>query len=161
MSKWEKSGKTDEWYTPSYIFDSLGTYFDLDAAAPVNRQYCSVPADRFITEGSLNKVWEGYVWLNPPYGSRNSISAWLDKMADHYNGIALVPDRTSAPWWHKAVEGCTSVMFIHGKVKFIGYDGVVGDSPSNGSCLLSYGWRAHQDLVRARDRGLGKVMIRI
>ncbi len=34
MSHWEASGESNEWYTPKYIFDALGTRFDLDVAAP-------------------------------------------------------------------------------------------------------------------------------
>lgn len=30
----EAAGKSDEWYTPKYIFDALNTWFDLDVAAP-------------------------------------------------------------------------------------------------------------------------------
>ena len=32
MSHWEATGKSDEWYTPKYIFDALGAEFDLDPA---------------------------------------------------------------------------------------------------------------------------------
>ena len=34
MGVWESPGKSDEWYTPAYIFDALGAVFDLDVAAP-------------------------------------------------------------------------------------------------------------------------------
>ena len=42
MSAWEAIGKSDEWYTPKYIFDALGCRFDLDPAGAVRGGY--VPA---------------------------------------------------------------------------------------------------------------------
>lgn len=30
----ERRGKSDEWYTPKYVFDALGVVFDLDVAHP-------------------------------------------------------------------------------------------------------------------------------
>lgn len=35
MAAYEAYGKSDEWYTPRYIFDAIGIRFDLDVAAPV------------------------------------------------------------------------------------------------------------------------------
>jgi hypothetical protein len=50
--------------------------------------------------------------MNPPFGPRNGIVPWLEKFFAHGNGIALVPDRTSAPWWQrfapKAAVICTA-----------------------------------------------------
>jgi hypothetical protein len=37
--------------------------------------------------------------MNPPFGGRNGLAPWLDKFFANGNGIALTPDRTSAPWW--------------------------------------------------------------
>lgn len=104
MGHWEANGKTDEWYTPKYIFDALECAFDTDVASPKDRSFCHVPAFDFITENSLTAIWEGFVWCNPPFGGRNGISPWLDKMATHKNGIALAPDRTSTSWWQKAAK---------------------------------------------------------
>ncbi len=155
MSAWEDTGKSDEWYTPKYIFDSLGCVFSADVAAPVNRIYCHVPAKEFITEASLNCQWGGFVWCNPPFGGRNGIVPWLDKMYEHGNGIALTPDRTSAPWWQKAARECDCVLFVAGKIKFIKPDGTTGNQPGTGTTLLGYGANAIHALMRAEDKGLG------
>lgn len=157
MSIWETTGKSDEWYTPRYIFDALGCEFDMDVAAPVDRTYCPVPAKQFITAGSLDLQWEGFVWMNPPFGGRNGISKWLDKMAKHGNGIALTPDRTSAPWWQKAAEECDSLLFVNAKVKFIKPDGGIGVQPGTGTTLFGYGDLAKIALDNASRRNLGTV----
>ena len=90
MSYWESDGKSNEWFTPAYIFHALGCRFDLDVAHPEHGE-TSVPCDDFIFSGSLEKPWTGFVWMNPPFGGRNGIKPWLDRFFEHGNGIALTP----------------------------------------------------------------------
>jgi hypothetical protein len=155
MSAWEKDGESDEWYTPKYVFDALDCEFDMDVAAPVKRQFVSVPAKTFITKKSLDLVWNGFVWMNPPFSGRNSKAAWLDKIYEHGFGIALTPDRSSAPWWQKAARQANGILFVAGKIKFLKPDGTTGDSPSNGTTLFAYGAQAVDVLKRADKNGLG------
>lgn len=159
MSHWESSGKSDEYYTPKYIFDALNVNFDLDVAAPVDRTYCCVPAMNFITENSLNVPWRGFVWMNPPFGGRNGIMPWFYKIRDHGGGgIGLAPDRTSAPWWQMAIKHSDLILFIDGKVKFLRPDGSIAKSPSTGTTLFAYGKDACRALVNAQSNKLGIVV---
>lgn len=153
MSHWEASGKSDDWHTPKYIFDALGCKFDMDVAAPTSGPL-HVPTMNWIADESLTANWKGFVWMNPPYGGRNSLDPWLKKFIDHGDGIALVPDRTSAPWFQKAVVSMDLVMFTP-KIKFIKTDGTFGHSPSNGSALLAIGAEGREALWRALNRKLG------
>ena len=155
MSRWEAPGKSDEWYTPKDIFDALDVRFDVDVAAPADRTYCHVPANEFITKDSLRCEWNGFVWMNPPFGGRNGVIPWLDKIHRHGNGIALVPDRTSAPWFQNAARECDMVMFLAGKPKFLRPDGSAGKQPSNGIALLAYGGLAKIALDNAERNDLG------
>jgi DNA N-6-adenine-methyltransferase (Dam) len=160
MSAWESSVKTDEWYTPKYIFDALEVRFDMDVAAPQERTYCHVPTSRFICFESLERdIWEGFVWCNPPFGGRNAIQKWIDKMAEHGNGIILTPDRTSTEWWHSAAIKCHGMLFIKGKIKFIKPNGSLGLSPSTGITLFAFGWQALEALRRAEINKLGILRI--
>lgn len=158
MSAWEDIGKSDEWYTPKYVFDALGCEFDLDAAAPVDRTHCHVPAKRFITENSLYCEWNGFVWLNPPFGGRNKKDPWLDKMYTHGNGLVLTPDRTSAPWWQRAVKKCDILLFVGYKIKFGRPDGTTGNQPGTGTTLFAYGPQGIAALLRAENKKLGAVL---
>lgn len=161
MSLYERPGMSDEWYTPKYVFDALGVTFDLDVASPKDRKFCHVPAINYLTEKSLETEWKGFVWMNPPFGARGSKEAWLDKMSAHGNGIALTPDRTSAPWWVKAAYESDVIFFITpGKVQFIQSDGIVGSKPSNGVTLFGYGRQAMQALINAEKSGLGILLCR-
>lgn len=153
MSHWETPGQSDEWYTPAYVFDALGCRFELDVAAPPRPTH--VPAHRSISEASLTASWHGFVWMNPPFGGRNSLGPWLDKFFAHGNGIALTPDRTSAPWWQKAARQADAMLFVSGKIKFERPDGSTGKSPSNGTTLFAAGQRGVNALAAAHSAGLG------
>jgi len=158
MSHWEAAGQSDEWYTPKHVFDALGTAFDTDVAHPGCGDACCVPARRWITRDSLQHEWDGLVWMNPPFGGRNSLGPWLDKFFKHGNGVALTPDRTSAPWFHDAWEKADAVLFTR-KIRFLRPDGSEGVSPSNGTALWAAGGQATAALKRAADRGLGILAI--
>lgn len=157
MINGKQSGKSDEWYTPRYIFDSLQCRFDVDVAAPSDLTHCHVPANYFITKDSLSINWTGFVWMNPPFGGRNGITPWLDKIFQHGNGIALTPDRTSTEWWRAAAIESDMVLFITGKIKFIKPDGTLGKQPANGTTLFAYGSKGVIALERACKNGLGVV----
>lgn len=148
-------GKTDEWYTPARVFDALDCTFDMDVAAPADRRYICTPTSRFLWSDSLTFPWEGFVWMNPPFGGRNAIVPWLDKFFLHGNGIALTPDRTSAPWWQEAAAKADAILFVASKLKFIGADGKPGNSPAQGTTLMASGSRGSRVLLRAAERGLG------
>jgi hypothetical protein len=72
-------GATDEWYTPPYVFEAMGVRFDLDVAAPRRLDWIPIN-DRFITSGSLEQDWRGFIWMNPPFGGRNAIPRMSDRL---------------------------------------------------------------------------------
>jgi len=155
MGYWETNGASNDWYTPKHVFDALGVTFDMDVASPEGGLGTFVPAFQYIHSGSLSAPWNGLVWMNPPFGGRNGLKPWLDRFVEHGNGIALTPDRTSAPWWQDAAPKMDAVLFVSGKLKFYRPDGTSGDSPSNGTTLFGLGPRATEALERAQQRGLG------
>lgn len=151
-------GATDEWYTPSHVFQALGCIYDDDVASPGGHITQWIPAKRFITRDSLSIDWTGFVWMNPPFGGRNGLIPWLDKFFVHANGIALVPDRTSAPWWQMFAPKADLALFVSPKLKFIGEDGKPGASPAQGTTLLASGRQAVEACQRAASEGLGALM---
>lgn len=150
-------GATDEWYTPPHVFAALGATFDTDVASP-DPPPSWIPAKSFLAHASLETRWSGFVWMNPPFGARNGLVPWLEKFFAHRNGIALVPDRTSAPWWQTYVPRADLVLFVSPKLKFIAPSGFPGVSPAQGTCLLACGTRATAALCRAADAKLGVLM---
>ena len=79
--------KSDEHYTPKWLFDHMGIEFDLDVAAPIGGSH--VPAHKYYTEkdDGLSQPWSGLVWMNPPFSKP---SPWVDKFIENNNGIALL-----------------------------------------------------------------------
>jgi DNA N-6-adenine-methyltransferase (Dam) len=148
MAHWEATGKSNDWYTPAFVFDALGCRFDMDVAAPEGGKGTHVPAKIFLHQGSLEAEWCGFVWMNSPFEGRNGLAPWLDKFFAHGNGIALTPDRTSAPWFQKAWPKADCVVFTP-KIRFLRPDGSEGVSPSNGTTLWAAGDRASAVLRRA------------
>lgn len=151
-------GATDEWYTPPHVFRALGCSFDMDVASPGIAATPWIPAIVYITADSLSRTWSGFLWMNAPFGGRNGLVPWLQKFFDHGDGIALVPDRTSAPWWQQFAPRTDLILFISPKLKFIGANGMPGASPAQGTCLLGIGRRSHEPLYRACAEGLGCLM---
>jgi hypothetical protein len=93
---YDKTAKSDEWYTPKWIFDILDCQFDLDVAGP-SGVTTFVPAKRTLTirDDALKvdrtmspdpKDQGPFVWMNPPYSSGN-MNNWIHKFLAHGNGI--------------------------------------------------------------------------
>lgn len=154
MAAYEAPGESNEWYTPAYVFEALGCRFDMDVAAPTDKRFLSVPTERWLTHAYDNPVWDGFVWMNPPFGHQANKRAWLAKFFDHGNGIALTPDRTSAPWFREAWARADLVMFTP-KIKFLRPDGSIGTSPGTGTCLWAAGAQGVAALRNAAVAGLG------
>jgi len=151
----ESKGESDEWYTPKYIFDSLGEVFTLDVAAPVGGPRY-VPCAGFFdkNDDGLAMDWSGFVWMNPPFGHQSTKRLWLDKFFEHGNGIALMPDRTSAPWFHEFAPQSDAILFLSPKVKFERPDGSIGESPGNGTVLMASGYRGVNALKNGACLGI-------
>lgn len=149
MAAYEAAGETDEWYTPRYIFDALGETFDMDVAAPASGPR-HVPTKEWYSELSLESQWFGFVWMNPPFGHQSTKRKWLRKFFEHGNGIALLPDRTSAPWFQEYAPKASAICWVAPKIKFEKPDGTLGESPGTGTALFAAGLRARAALVRSR-----------
>lgn len=138
---------SDNWLTPAYVFDAIGEYFDIDVAGP--RGGSHVPCRDVIHEDSLAQKWDGFVWMNPPFGRQSQKMLWLEKFFSHGNGIALMPDRTSAPWFQRYAPRSEVILFVSPKIKFERPDGTRGEHPGEGTALFTSGSRAASALMRA------------
>jgi len=140
-----------EWYTPRRIFDALGLEFDLDPCSPGRAVVPWIPARRHIVlpENGLAAPWTGRVWLNPPYG--RDTRSWLERLAGHGNGVALVFARLETKWFQEVASTADVVCFVRGRISFEKSDNCPGH-PDHGSVLLAWG----ADNVEAvRRSGLG------
>ncbi len=147
LSTHQKNGGHDEWLTPPEILLPLGA-FDLDPCAPVVRPWDTAARHFTIEDSGLLQPWAGRVWMNPPFG-REAIH-WMRKMAQHGNGIALIPARTETVMFYETVWGIAdAVLFIKGRPHFHTVDGKRAPFNSGAPiCLIAYGalnvWALHQ-----------------
>lgn len=129
-----KSGKanySDDWFTPPTIVQKLG-HFDLDpCAGPMSHAIRNIRKP----ECGLAAVWDGRVWMNPPY---SNIHDWLVKFIRHANGITLVNARPETVWFQNLVKGADGVLWIKGRVEFLMPEGPT-KHPTVGSVLVAYG----------------------
>ena len=131
--------KTVEWYTPPWVFENLMLSFDLDPCHPTKRLgWIPVKNTYTIDDDGLKMNWLGNVWMNPPYGRETK--AWIEKLSNHSNGIALLFARTDCAWFHNFCTKATAINFVRSRIKFIDQNGVIGNSGAGaGSMLVAFG----------------------
>jgi len=127
------SSESDEWYTPSFLVErvvaALGA-IDVDPCANAEK---TVPAGQHFTreDDGLAQPWSGTVFMHPPSG--REIEAWVTKLLDEYTAgrvtqaIALVPARVDTEWFRRLQA--FPVAFWHGRIAFIGPNGVLNPAP--------------------------------
>lgn len=140
------------WLTPPSLVHALGE-FDLDP--------CGAPGHHLATEtyliddgqDGLALPWHGRVWLNPPYGKQ--AEPFLQRLADHGNGTALIFARTETKSFHQHVWGrATALLFMKGRVTFLTPDGKPAKANSGApSVLVAYGQRDAEALQRSSIPG--------
>lgn len=132
-------GESVEWLTPPAIIQSLGD-FDLDPCAHPQQFYQTAKVMIAPPENGLSAEWNGRVWLNPPYG-QGLLVKWISKLAQHGNGIALVPARTDVEewFWPFVWEAADAVLFRRGRIHFHRPDGTTQGNAGHGSVFVAYG----------------------
>lgn len=133
--------KNDCLQTPGWVLEEIGE-IDLDPCAGeetrIGRMNISLPND------GLSAEWDGFVYCNPPFSQKE---AWIARMVSHDNGILMLPERGSAPWFAPCASAAGEYWVMGKKINFIG-----GPSSNNlGSILFLFGDEAKQ---RAREWNL-------
>ncbi|MCF3469348.1 phage N-6-adenine-methyltransferase [Stenotrophomonas maltophilia] len=154
---------TETWLTPPEIVHGLGP-FDLDPCIPQQGMPWRT-ATRMLkpSDDGLETPWpkSAFVWMNPPYGghknSPTSQHRWMEKAAEHGNGIALVLARMETSWMQDSVlnhPNVSAVVFTKGRLSFCRPDGTPGTSCPAGSVFIGYGAAAARRLKRGVESGL-------
>ena len=146
------SDTTDSWITPRWLVDRLGP-FNLDPCAAIPQPWPCADRQYTVNDNGLIQPWRGLVFCNPPYGLR--AAAWLERMAEHSDGIALVFARTETAMFFKHVwPHASALLFLRGRLSFHRTDGSVAKHNSGGpSVLIAYGEEAKRRLQDAQDLG--------
>lgn len=154
-TQFERSNKTTiEWYTPPEIIRSLGE-FDLDPCTSEIAYKLNRSAKKYYTkeDDGLSKEWFGRVWLNPPY-EQPAISHFIQHMAQHNNGIALLYNRCDNKLFHDVIfPTADSICFLRDRIYFFHPDGSRGDRPGCGSILVAWGEKNTKAIENSRLKG--------
>ena len=149
MGSHQSHGKAKKvWLTPPNIIAALGP-FDLDPCFGEPRPWLTAAHHYGPEDNGLMKRWHGFVWCNPPYD--DDTWAWLGRMADHGNGIALVFARTEVEGFHRTVwDRAHALRFLEGRLFFHRPDGERGEANGGApSVLIAYGEEAARRLESA------------
>lgn len=126
------------WLTPPEILRALGE-FDYDPCPCLPQPWPT--AFRVEHGDGLTADWHGRVFLNPPYGSE--LGAWLSRLADHGDGIAVAFARTETRAFFEHVwPWASGLLFLRGRVHFHRPDGARARGNAGGpTVLVAYGQR--------------------
>jgi hypothetical protein len=153
-------GKSQVHITPRWIIDALGP-FDLDPCAAFPRPWDCAKENLAQADDGLDQEWHAQelVWLNPPF-DRRGILAWITKLVQHKNGIALLHARTETAWFRLCWQHASGIFFLHQRVIFCKPDGspqttLKGEVANSGApvCFVAFGELANERLLRCRLEG--------
>lgn len=142
----------DEWLTPPDIINRLGR-FDLDPCSPIHRPWDTAKTHYSIEDDGLSKEWHGRVWMNPPYGREAAV--WLERLAAHGNGIALIFARTETEMFFDHVwDKADALLFFKGRLYFHHVTGERARANAGApSVLIAYGEQNVRSLQGVSDWG--------
>jgi phage N-6-adenine-methyltransferase len=139
--------KSDEHYTPKWLFDKMGIQFDLDVAAPIGGSH--VPAHNYYTEedDGLIQQWSGNVWMNPPFSKP---SPWVEKFIENRQGVALLVVSKSK-WFRDIWEVADAIVPTPHNFKFDRPDGS-NKTISFQTFLFAFGHQNIAGLIKLEKR---------
>jgi len=133
--------KNDCLQTPEWVYSKLGQ-IDLDPCAGVHTYIGLNNWAIERGENGLEREWYGFVYCNPPFSNK---SLWIDKIISHGNGIIILPERGSAPWFGPLAKAAGNYWVMGKKINFVG-----GQSSNNlGSCLFPFGPTSVQRIIES------------
>lgn len=140
-----KLKKNDCLQTPKWVIDELGV-IDLDPCAATDTSIGLLNYRLEENQCGLSENWLGFVYCNPPFSQKEE---WAKKMISHGNGILILPERGSAPWFGPLAEAAGCYWVMGKKINFVG-----GPSSNNlGSCLFLFGEEARQRILSSNLPG--------
>jgi DNA N-6-adenine-methyltransferase (Dam) len=148
-------GKTQVHCTPLWIVEALGV-FDLDPCAASPRPWDCARVNFTEADDGLSRPWFGRTFLNPPF-NRYQVALWIQRLADHGRGTALLHARTEADWFAPIWQSASGVLFLDKRIKFCRPDG--SEQPFNSGAppvLAAFG---EGDLARLRSCGIAGTLV--
>ena len=119
--------RDQRWTTPRDFFERLHARFGFTMDGAAEDGNALLP--RYVTHTDLFVTWDGErVFCNPPW---SRIRDFVELAAQADLAVLLVPARTNARWFHRALELGASVELFQGRPRFGD-----GKGPSPVDCVL-------------------------
>jgi hypothetical protein len=173
----------DSWLTPKDQIDLLGP-FDLDPCCPTEGMPWRTARAMVLWSGAPGEVpqveahygkenWQeaydmrgdglaldwspyGRVWCNFPYSDP---LPWVEKMAEHKNGILLAPGKSPDAKWGQLLLGSADLVFFpRGRFAFWRPDGTPSKGKWNPHVYAAYGWANVDAMLLLAERMPGVLM---
>jgi hypothetical protein len=147
-------GKSQVHITPKWILDRLGPFVTDPCAADPRPWDCAAVFN--FTERGLERKWRGRTFLNPPF-NRFEVGLWIQRLAEHGRGTALLHARTEAAWFEPVWRHASGILFMADRIKFCRPDG--SEQPHNSGApavLVAFG---AEDLAALRESGIAGVLV--
>ncbi|HMA70046.1 MAG TPA: DNA N-6-adenine-methyltransferase [Xanthobacteraceae bacterium] len=148
-------GASQAHLTPEWLVRALGS-FDLDPCAADPRPWDCAMVNYTEADDGLSREWRGRIWLNPPF-HRYEVGAWIQRLADHGCGVALLHARLETKWFLPVWRKASAILFLKRRLIFLRPDGSEcrtsnGERANSGApvCLISFG---ADDAERLREFG--------
>jgi len=123
--------KNDCLMTPPEIVRCLGLV-DLDPCAGPSTYIGRTNYAIERGEDGLKLPWSGFVYCNHPFSQKE---LWIERMIEHENGLLVLPERGSAPWFGPLAITLGKYFVMGKKINFLG-----GPSSNNlGSVFFPFG----------------------
>lgn len=140
-------GNSQTYLTPKWITDLLGP-FDIDVCASTPRPWDIGKTVYVEKDDGLAQQWQGLVWCNPPFDTRG-VGKWVERMADHDNGLLLVHARTETKWFQPIFTRALALAFFRGRLHFLNETGTPYPYNSGApSVVAAFGTLAHERLQK-------------
>jgi site-specific DNA-methyltransferase (adenine-specific) len=110
---------SDNWATPSYVYDSLNKEFNFDFdPCPLNLGEITDENDGLLIE------WGNSNFINPPYSRGLKDAFVLKAIEESKKGkvcVMLLPVSTSTKLFHEHIlPNADDIRFVKGRIKFLG-----------------------------------------
>jgi hypothetical protein len=148
-------GASQTHITPKWLLDALGP-FDLDPCASDPRPWDCARCNCTKADDGLSRVWEGRVFLNPPY-NRYIVGRFIQRLADHGRGIALLHARVETFWFKPIWDHASAILFFSKRIHFHKPDGSRHPANSGAPPVLA-AW-GQEDLEILKSCGIPGVLV--
>ena len=136
-----------ESYTPQKYIEAARQVMGSIDVDPASNDFANqiVKAKIYYTieNTGLDKVWEGNIFLNPPY-KQPEINLFVNKLlaeikAGHTEqAILLTNNNTDTQWFYDAAKTASVICFTKGRINFYKEDGNI-TQPTNGQTFFYFG----------------------